>query len=153
MQAAPEYSGVTHPTNMSPDKIDQKPSLSKSGLESHGIHFIEKVHRFEELEDWIQPISRQLTRRRKQHPKEANKCFKRELKEFQASGQDRDEAFEDDWSLEPGKTEEGLAYLEQVSEMEICQQAAKKVRRWRERNENEPKWTHFFLQYIFEDFF
>ncbi|KAF2623082.1 hypothetical protein BU25DRAFT_350842 [Macroventuria anomochaeta] len=103
---------------MSSDKANQKPSLSKSGLQSHGIHFIEKVHRFEELEDWIQPISYQLTRKRKNPPKEANKCFRRELRKFQASGQDRDEAFEGDWSLGPGKTEEGLAYPEQVSEHE-----------------------------------
>ncbi|UPX11504.1 uncharacterized protein EKO05_0002109 [Ascochyta rabiei] len=137
---------------MPSDKVDQKPSLSRSGLQNNGIQFIEKVHQLEELEDWLQPISYQLTRKRTQPPKEARKVFKRELKEFRDSGQDHDEASEGDWSLQPGKTNEGLVCPAQKFEVETCQQAAEKVRRWRKRNENEPKWTQFFRRYIFEDF-
>lgn len=135
---------------MSPKNSSQKPSLTRSGLQNHGIHFDERVHRFEDLEDWMQPICYQLTRSRKQPPKEAKEGFKEESERFRTSGQDCDEASRDEWSLEP--TEEGSDSAAQESEIEDCQQAAKKVRRWRERNENESKWTHFFREKIFKDF-
>lgn len=153
MQVAPEYSGTKHPNNMSSDKVNQKPLLSKKGLQNHGIHYIEKVHQWDELEDWIQPISHQLTRESSQPPKEKKKDFRKELREFQASGQDREEALEGTWSLEPGKTKRGLACSAQEPEIGVCQQAAGKVRHWRKRNENELKWTQFLREHIFKDFF
>ncbi|KAJ4990965.1 hypothetical protein SVAN01_03536 [Stagonosporopsis vannaccii] len=103
---------------MSSHKASEKPFLNEELLQSHGIYFYEEVHHPDELEDWLRPIIYQLTRERTQcSEKTISKCRK-ELKVFYEDGQDREEAMDCDWSLQPGESEDDMTHFAKTSRHE-----------------------------------
>jgi hypothetical protein len=142
------------------ESITGKPKLSRKQLRGHGIDFNEKVLELDELDSWLQPIARAVTRLQGHFRKATRTKFIEELTQFHHHGQDRDDARKMNWCLRPIK---GPNYLEQESyatsptgaddpELAICTKALLDVRICRTRNENEQKWTHVLREHIFLDF-
>lgn len=146
---------------MSPEKNIEKPKLNRNQLQGHGIEFIEKVHKIDELDSWLQPIGRTITRLQEDFPKAARKTFKEELERFHLCGQDRDDARKNNWCLKPAKNpdhrqRENHTITEvQVDHLKLanCELALVDVRLCRERNENEKKWTQILCEHVFLDFY
>ena len=86
---------------MSPKGNAEKPRLDREQLRKHGIDFVETIANTDELEDWLRPIYRSITRLPTDIPIYARNKFKEELLDFGSRGQDRDEAQSKHWCLEP----------------------------------------------------
>ncbi|KAF2627317.1 hypothetical protein BU25DRAFT_440114 [Macroventuria anomochaeta] len=86
---------------MAPEKNTEKPKLSRKQLRGHGIEFIKKVSNIDELDSWLQPIGRAITRLQERFPKATRNTFNEELEQFYLHGQDRDDARREDWCLRP----------------------------------------------------
>ena len=148
---------------MSPEKEKTigKPKLNRTQLRGHGIDFIEKVSDIDELDNWLQPIGRTITRLQERIPKASRKIFNKELKRFYLRGQDRDDARTEDWCLMPAKNSDDLqrenhtisAAEGHPLELASYGEASKAIHYCRSRNENESKWTQVLLEHVFWDFY
>jgi hypothetical protein len=148
-----------------PVQTTEKPKLSKAILKDHNILFSEGVHNGEELDGWLLPIRDRLIRLRRQLPKDAKELFIKELEKFRSEGQDRENAFEEDWSLTPPETPAEPVYfkrdryqdhipVEKIdTEIIACRNIAKEARLWRTRNDLEPRWTDFFQKNFFRAYY
>jgi hypothetical protein len=134
-----------------------KPKLNEKQLKGHGIEFFEEVHAIDELDSWLQPIARAITRLQEHIPKDVRKGFKEELKEFKLHGQDCDDPRTEDWCLMPAKTLDYLQrerYINPAAERDRpdFSRARQAVRNCHMRNENEAKWTQILHEHVFWDF-
>lgn len=142
-----------------------KPKLSEKILRDHNIYFDETVCGSNDLCDWMRPMQEQLTRLRGKLPRSAKPIFADELEIFRRSGQDSEQAFEDDWSLEPLDTEAETDYSkgrgfrkdpsikEIENELRKCKEIAEEAIALRERSEREPSWMHLLVDHIFVKFY
>ncbi|KAJ4378643.1 hypothetical protein N0V86_005513 [Didymella sp. IMI 355093] len=142
----------------------EKPKLNKQQLEGHGIDFKEEIYAIEELDNWLQPIARAITRLQEDIPKDVRKDykeeikrFKEELKHFKYQGQDCDDLQIEDWCLMPTKTldyRDRERYTIPAAETDRLDfsQARQAVQNCHMRNEHEEKWTQILHEYVFWDF-
>lgn len=147
-------------------KKTRKPKLSRKQLEDYNIFFYESVCKDEELDEWLISIRNQLIRLRRELPDDAKQVFAKQLNIFRASGQDSAEAFESGWSLMPPVTPAEPTYFSRTeyqkdgseirsidNEIIECRKIANKALRWRDRNEQEGRWTTFLQNYFFRAYY
>jgi hypothetical protein len=148
-------------SNKSPESVIWKPELNRKQLQRHSIEFIEKVSSRGELDTWLQEICSTVTLLQGHFQSATRETFKIELERFRLDGQDRDDAHEQGWCLEPDTNSDYLqreknttcAVEEDHLKPENCQKALKALRWCRVRNENEEKWTQELCEHVFWDFF
>lgn len=139
---------------------DGKPKLSKRQLQNHGIDFEENIFNVHELDSWLQPIGRAITRIQENITEAARERFDKELEQFYLHGQDRDAAQTENWCLMPAENpnylqrENYTASTAKGNQLKPARyrKALKAVRHCRMRNENEDKWTQILVEHVFWDF-
>lgn len=148
---------------MSPGGATEKPKLSRKQLQGHGIEYIDKVFNIDdiaELDPWLQAICSTITLLQEHVPKATRKAFNEELDQFSLHGQDSEDALREGWCLKPVKILDHLhreSYTTATAgrdhlKPESCEKALIAVRRCRERNENEERWTQILCEHVFWDF-
>ncbi|KAH7384636.1 hypothetical protein BKA66DRAFT_569879 [Pyrenochaeta sp. MPI-SDFR-AT-0127] len=140
-----------------------KPKLTRRLLEEKKVFFVEDVCKSEDLLDWIQPIREQLVRPRRPLPRERRE-FSEELTVFRKSGQDRDEALRDSWSVSPFDVDMAAAFrttkrfgkdsvAEQTdTELDECENIKNEAEDLRERNSTEAGWVTLLTKAFFKTF-
>jgi hypothetical protein len=147
-------------SNMSRERVTEKPKLSRYQLEGHGIEYIDEVFDLDELDPWLRTICSTITRLQAHVPEATREAFNKELDQFSLYGQDSDDAHDQGWCLRPV---ENLDYLHRESytnsaaerdylKPESCEEALRAVRQCRKRNENEDRWTQVLCEHVFWDF-
>ncbi|KAL1801647.1 hypothetical protein ACET3X_001989 [Alternaria dauci] len=138
----------------------RKPRLTPEILENENVFFYDKVHSKEELLKWLQPIRHEMKRARTEIPECSRKQLKKEIDEFQYSGQDGETALASKWSLEPRHyhSEErfnkriSAAETEILNALDHCLEVREKAIALREDKVLEPRWTSLLKAEFFKPY-
>jgi hypothetical protein len=138
-----------------------KPRLTRKILAAEKVFFDAKVHRREDLPEWLRPMCHDIRWARTKVPKSNRKIFEREIEDFECYGQDGETAQDSRWSLKPRAymSRKGLrrgeispAETEINNALDDCMKVKEQAIELREGNVPEGPWTSLLKTEFFKTY-